>query len=116
VGRLNSDLLHYTDETLGHYLSKFNRYTTLAAEDLAGKGKDASLYDLIIRPPYMLFKMYILRLGFLDGMHGLVLSLLSSAYVFWKYAKLWDLRRNQKNRSKRSFAAVDAKTETNRDG
>ena len=102
VGRLNGDLLHYTDATLGQYLAKFNRYTTLAAEDLADKGRDASLYDLVVRPPYMLLKMYVLRLGFLDGMHGLVLSLLSSAYVFWKYAKLWDLRRAQRERGEHS--------------
>ena len=94
IGRLKNDLLHYTDETLFHYLSKFNRYTSLAAEDLATAGKKFSLYDLLVRPPFLFFKMYVLRLGFLDGMHGLVLCLLSSAYVFTKYAKLWELTRS----------------------
>ncbi len=94
VGRLRNDLLHYTDETLFHYLSKFNRYTSLAAEDLVTAGKKFSLYDLLVRPPYLFFKMYVLRFGFLDGMHGLVLCLLSSAYVFTKYAKLWELTKS----------------------
>ena len=35
--------------------------------------------------------MYILRRGFLDGMHGFTLSALSAAYVFVKYAKVWEL-------------------------
>ncbi len=93
VGRLRNDLLHYTDHTLYHYLTKFNSYTTLAAEDLADRGRRFSLADLLARPPYLFLKMYLLRRGFLDGMHGLVLSLLSAAYVFCKYAKLWDLQR-----------------------
>ena len=37
--------------------------------------------------------MYVAQLGFLDGVHGLVLCLLASAQVFLKYARLWDLSR-----------------------
>ena len=87
-GRLRHDLLHYTDENIFHYFSKFNRYTSLAAEDLFHGGKISRMYDLSVRPAFMFVKMYIFRLGFLDGMHGFILCLLSSAYVFTKYAKL----------------------------
>jgi len=86
--RLSNDLDHHTDDNLFHYLAKFNRYTTLASEDLCERGRRASIADLVVKPPAQFFKMYVLRLGALDGMHGLVLSLLSSAYVFAKYAKL----------------------------
>ena len=91
------DLVHYTDPDLNHYLSKFNRYTTLAAEDMHAGGRSASLFDLLVRPPFLFFKMYILRLGMLDGIEGLILCILSSAYVFSKYAKLWELRNGQEN-------------------
>lgn len=94
IGRLQSDLLHYTDDNLFHYFFKFNRYTSLAAEDLRQSGRTASLYDLLARPPFMFFKMYVLKLGFLDGMHGFLLSLLSASYVFAKYAKLWELQQD----------------------
>jgi glycosyltransferase involved in cell wall biosynthesis len=90
VGKLKNDLLHYTDDTLYHYLTKFNRYTTLAAEDMRQAGDRFSFYDVFVRPSFLFFKMYIIRCGFLDGMHGLVLALLSSSYVFVKYAKLWE--------------------------
>ncbi|MBI4811635.1 MAG: glycosyltransferase family 2 protein [Ignavibacteriales bacterium] len=93
VGKLNSDILHFTDDTLFHYLVKFNRYTTLAAEDLADGGKRSSYFDLLVRPPYLFFKMFFLHRGFLDGMHGFVLSLLSANYVFVKYAKLREMNR-----------------------
>jgi glycosyltransferase involved in cell wall biosynthesis len=38
------------------------------------------------------FQMYVLQRGFLDGWHGLYLSLLSAVYVFVKQVKLWELR------------------------
>jgi glycosyltransferase involved in cell wall biosynthesis len=91
VGELKSDLLHYTDPTLEHYFMKFNRYTSLAAEDLAAAGRSASVFRLVVNPFWTFVKMYFLRLGFLDGMPGLILCTLSAGYVFAKYAKLWEL-------------------------
>jgi glycosyltransferase involved in cell wall biosynthesis len=88
AARLRNPLDHYTDDNLFHYLQKFDRYTTLAAEDLRTQGRVFTTADLLLRPASVFLKMYVLRLGFLDGLHGLVLSLLSSAYVFVKYAKL----------------------------
>jgi hypothetical protein len=35
--------------------------------------------------------MYLLRRGFLDGKHGLVLSFLAAFNVFTKYARLWEM-------------------------
>lgn len=93
VGTLQHDMLHYTDENLFHYFAKFNRYTSLAADDLHHAGKKFTWYSVLARPPFLFFKMFILRRGFLDGVHGLLLSIASAAYVFVKYAKLWDLQR-----------------------
>ncbi len=97
IGRLNNDLLHFTDENLFHYFSKFNNYTSLAAQEMKRAGKTFSLYDVLVRPPFLFFKMYVLRLGFLDGIHGLILSAASAAYVFVKYGKLWELWRQKSN-------------------
>jgi glycosyltransferase involved in cell wall biosynthesis len=91
-GRLAHDLLHYTDDNLFHYFAKFNRYTSLAGEEMIGSNRRFSVYDLLVRPPFLFVKMYLFRLGFLDGMHGLILSLVSAAHVFTKYAKLWELQ------------------------
>ncbi|MEK9136293.1 MAG: glycosyltransferase family 2 protein, partial [Bacteroidota bacterium] len=93
TGQLQSDLVHYTDPDLQHYFQKFNRYTSLAAQDMHASGKRFSLYDVIVRPPFVFFKMFVLRLGFLDGIHGFVLAAASMSYVFVKYAKLWELQK-----------------------
>ncbi len=95
TAELHNDLLHFTDPDLHHYFVKFNSYTSLAAEDMREAGKTFSLFDALVRPPFMFLRMYIFRLGFLDGLQGLLLCVLSSLYVFTKYAKLWELRSNQ---------------------
>jgi glycosyltransferase involved in cell wall biosynthesis len=87
---LKSDLLHYTDPDLKHYFEKFNKYTSLAAEELTENNKKFVLGKLIINPFVVFIKMYILKLGFLDGIPGLILCVLSANYVFTKYAKLWE--------------------------
>jgi glycosyltransferase involved in cell wall biosynthesis len=92
-GRLSNDIMHLTDPDLGHYFNKFNRYTSLAAEEMHSAGRRFRLTDLIVRPAFTFLRMYILRLGVLDGMQGLILCAVSSAYVFSKYAKLWELEK-----------------------
>ena len=89
-GRLKHDLLHYTDKDLDHYLWKFNRYTSYAAQELFEKGKKGGIGAIIFRPLFAFVKMYFLKKGFLDGVEGLMLCLLSSGYVAMKYAKLWE--------------------------
>ncbi len=89
-GELVSDLLHYTDPTLTHYFEKFNKYTSLAAEELVDGRRSFGVSQITIRPFWTFFRMYILKLGFLDGLPGFILCVLSSCYVFTKYAKLWE--------------------------
>jgi len=88
-----NDLLHLTDPDLHHYLAKFNRYTSLAADDMVAAGRTFAIRDLLLRPPFQFVKMYLLRGGWQDGIEGFILAVLSSAYVFTKYAKLWERRR-----------------------
>ncbi|MDZ7374320.1 MAG: glycosyltransferase family 2 protein [candidate division KSB1 bacterium] len=96
VGRLRSPLLHFTDPTVAHYLDKFNRYTSLAAEQEWRRGRRFRLTKLLLHPPHTFFRMYLLRQGFRDGVQGWMLALFSAAYVFFKYAKLWEHERQLK--------------------
>ncbi len=91
TGILKSDLEHYTDPNIFHYYEKFNKYTTLAANEMFAKPKKISRTDIILRPLFLFVKMYLFRFGFLDGFPGFVLSVFSANYVFTKYSKLWEL-------------------------
>jgi glycosyltransferase involved in cell wall biosynthesis len=92
AGFLKSEILHYTDPDISHYLSKMDRYTTLSSEKLLTEGKSFTLFDLLFRPIAVFFKMYLFKAGFLDGWQGFVLACFSFFHVFTKYAKLWHLR------------------------
>ncbi len=95
VGTLHEHLLHDTYRSLDHYLEKFGRYTTWSAQDLHRKGRRATWVNLALRPLWRFVRMYVLRRGFLDGKHGLILCSLAAYSVFMKYAKLWELRRRE---------------------
>jgi glycosyltransferase involved in cell wall biosynthesis len=92
VGDLNHPLLHYTDESLERYFRKFNEYTELAAREMAERGKPFRAANLFFRPFHLFMKMYVFRFGFLDGMEGFILAVLSAHYVMVKHAKLWERR------------------------
>ena len=87
-GRLQGDLMHESAEDLTLYLDKQNRYTTLQAEALKRRGKRASLAQMVVSPVLRFVKFYVLRLGFLDGVAGLVHIVIGCQNSFMKYAKL----------------------------
>jgi len=96
---LDADLLHYTYENLFENIGKIQSYSTIFARAQHERGRRASLWDLLTRPPAKFLKSYLLRRGFLDGRHGLILSLTAAFYVFLKYAKLWELQKTTDERS-----------------
>jgi len=81
-------LYHYSYRDLHQYVEKLNHYTTLNAHEMISRGRKGTIIDMIFRPPAIFVKMFILRLGFLDGFTGFILAVLSSYHVFVKYAKL----------------------------
>lgn len=97
TARLQNDLLHYSYPTLERYFDKFNRYTSLAANEAFAKGQQVSLAGLTFNPIAKFLKQYVLKGGFLDGSRGLLLAILSSAYVSIKYAKLRELWRRKES-------------------
>jgi glycosyltransferase involved in cell wall biosynthesis len=97
-GTLEGDLLHESAADLGDYLAKQNRYTTLAAEQLLERGKSAGAAELLLSPLVRFVKLYVFRLGFLDGLPGLVHISIGCINSFLKYAKLIELRRSNRGR------------------
>jgi glycosyltransferase involved in cell wall biosynthesis len=88
LGHLQAELLHYSYPNLETYFEKFNRYTTMGAEQAHRKGRRTSWFDLMVRPPVSFLKHYVTKQGFRDGLEGFTISVLSSAAVLAKYAKL----------------------------
>jgi hypothetical protein len=94
VGRLNGHLCHYTYSSVTEYLQQLERFSSLAAKDYYDTGKKARLRHLAVDPLFVFFKNYLIRLGFLDGVPGLVVSVLAATSTFFKYLKLWEIQRS----------------------
>jgi glycosyltransferase involved in cell wall biosynthesis len=92
-GTLEGDLLHDSSDDLATYLERQNRYTTLAARQAYERGASAGAFHLLASPVVRFFKFYILRLGFLDGLPGLVHISIGCMNSYLKYAKLMELRK-----------------------
>ncbi len=88
VGRLESNLLHFTCESLSEHLRTLDRYTTLAAQELIANKVRVPLSKLIIDPPWTFVKAYVFQRGFLDGLEGLIISYMAAFYTFLKYSKV----------------------------
>lgn len=93
-GMLRAPLLHYTYDSLGQYFEKLTRYSAWWAEQQHARDRRAGALALLVRPPARFLSMYLLRGGFLDGGHGLVLAVLAAVSVAAKYARLWALGRS----------------------
>ena len=88
VGHLDSNLLHFTCDSLSEHLRTMDRYTTLAAEQLIDAGEKVTWGRLIFEPPWTFFRTYFVKLGFLDGVEGLAIANMAAVYNFLKYAKV----------------------------
>ena len=88
VGELPGDLLHDSAESLAAYLTKQNRYTTLAADMAFAAGKRAGFARIVFSPLLRFLKFYFVRQGFRDGLPGLVHIAIGCFNSFVKYSKM----------------------------
>ena len=91
IGYFQTHVDQYPFRNIDQYLGKMDRYSSLRAKVIQQDGRRFRFHHLIGRPLYTFLKMYVMRLGVLDGMPGLILSGLYTYYTFVKYAKLWEL-------------------------
>ena len=83
----------YPFRDVDYCLAKMDRYTDLMAKRMVSEGRRFRAHQLVTHPSFTFFKMYVLRAGFLDGIHGAMLSGLYAYYTLIKYAKFWELTR-----------------------
>jgi glycosyltransferase involved in cell wall biosynthesis len=94
VGRLSGDLLHLSYRNLSDHLKTIDRYSTLFAQEGRTRGRRARWWDLVFRPPLFFLKRYFLSLGFLDGVHGVIICGMGAFYTHCRWSKLFELQRS----------------------
>lgn len=93
IGILNHRILHYSYIGYDRYIAKLNMHSALKAEELFEKGVTPTLFHFVIKPIARFIKHYIIKLGFLDGFYGFVISFSLSYGVLVRYIKLWSLKK-----------------------
>lgn len=88
---IQGDLLHYSYYTIDQHIDQIRKFTTTMAQVQFEKGKYPGLATLVLNPLWCFIRQYFVRLGFLDGFHGLVICTLSACANFIKYAKTREL-------------------------
>ncbi|MDB6057461.1 MAG: wcaA [Verrucomicrobiales bacterium] len=96
IGRLKSDLLHYSNESIDRQIAKIAPYSDDFVRDYLEKNKHVSTIDLVGRPFWRFVRAYILKLGFLDGRPGLYIASLTAFSTLTRYMKV--LEAQQKSR------------------
>jgi glycosyltransferase involved in cell wall biosynthesis len=87
VGHLDANLLHFTCESLSEHIKTMERYTTLAAQELAARRVGVPLSRMLLSPACTFLKTYLVQRGFLDGAEGLTIAYMAAFYTFLKYSK-----------------------------
>lgn len=87
VGHLETNLLHFTCDSLSEHVKSLDRYTTLAAQELASRKVRIGWLRLIVEPPWTFVRTYFWQAGFLDGLEGMIIAYMAAFYTFLKYCK-----------------------------
>ena len=90
VGRLTGRLLHHSYRSLDDYWRKLRRYADWNAAEARRRGARVGPARLMLHPPLRFLKSYLLQGGILDGVPGLVVSILTAVYAAAKDSRIWE--------------------------
>jgi len=80
TSKLDHHMIHLAYANVDEFIHKQKMYSKLS-------NKNKNIFKAFFSPCWVFFKIYILRLGFIDGWHGFVIAKVYAKYTFWKYIK-----------------------------
>lgn len=92
---LQAPLEHFPHQTVSEFIDSINKFTTIEAKQRFHKKLRLTLSELIFKPLAKFMVNYFFRLGFLDGVPGLIMAVLMSYHSFLVRIKLWHLERTK---------------------
>ena len=95
VESLKNHLLHYSYLNFSQVLSKVDAYSSASAKQAYAQGKRSTVARALGHGAWAFFRTYVIRAGFLDGGHGLALSISNAETSYYKYLKLWLLEQQE---------------------
>jgi len=90
VQPLSDPILHYVYRGISDQLTTIDKFSGLYARERGPAGGGFVLIGMLHAAGKFL-ECYVWKLGFLDGLAGLVIAMNSAWYVFLKHSKAWEL-------------------------
>ncbi len=89
IGTLTHPILHAPHRSISSFLTKLDLYSTLDAQYRHEQGIKSNLFKIAIYPLAKFKLNYFLRLGFLDGVPGLIMAMMMSFHSYLTWSKLY---------------------------
>jgi glycosyltransferase involved in cell wall biosynthesis len=89
VARLKQPLLHFPVARLEDAIRRIDQYSTLGAEKLAASDRKVSFFSGLTHGIGTFVRVYLLKLGFLDGAAGFLLAVANAEGAYYRYMKAW---------------------------
>jgi glycosyltransferase involved in cell wall biosynthesis len=97
VFKLKNSMTHYSYLNLKDGFKKINEYSTLEANEKYLKKRVAGI-SIVFKPVIAFLHHYLLKKGFADGKHGLIVSLMHAMTKLQVQMKMWELKKiNNRN-------------------
>lgn len=93
IGRLTTPLDHYAHRDLAAFITSLNYYSGIRAAELVAENKKTNVFEIILYPLFKFIYLWVFKLGFLDGVAGLIHAMTMSFYSFLVRSKLYLLTR-----------------------
>ncbi|CAN5296285.1 glycosyltransferase family 2 protein [soil metagenome] len=91
IKKLTGIMHHYSYHSVSQFVEKANLYAEMGANDLFNKNKRSYIFKILFSPSFAFIQTYIFKGAFVDGFHGLIVSMLNGYATFLKYVKLREL-------------------------
>jgi Glycosyl transferase family 2 len=88
--RLPGRLHHFPHRDLSAQIATINGYSSLAVANRPPVALPRALFGILLEPPLVFLKEYLLLRGCLDGRRGFIAAVMASFHTFLKYAKHWE--------------------------
>jgi len=78
VSKLKNHMIHLAYESVDEFIFKQKKYSKLS-------NKKKNFVKAFFSPIWTFFKIFFIKLGFLDGWRGFIIAKVYAQYTYWKY-------------------------------
>lgn len=95
VIHLPGNILHYSYYSVGEHYKQAEKFSSISANALFQQGARSNFFKAALKATAKFIRNYLVKLGFLDGYYGFVISKISAWETWKKYTALARMKRKK---------------------